>query len=112
MRIRTLVGRRVREYRQRKGITQRALADTLGRQEETISAIERGMNLPSEDTLIGLSDVLGVPVHAFFETADIKSDDLEREEAIGRALSIIRTLSRRDLEIALRQLEAFVPKEP
>ena len=112
MRIRALVGQRVREYRQRAGLTQRTLAERLGRQEVTISSIERGRNFPSEDTLVGLSEVLEVPLHAFFEVADLKSQDTKREEMIGRVLAIIRTLPRRDLEIALRQLEAFSPEEP
>lgn len=106
------MGQRVREYRQQKRLTQKELADRLGRQEETVSAIERGLNLPSEDTLVGLSAILGVPVHAFFETPDLKSSDSEREDAVGRVLAIIRTLPRRDLDIALKQLEAFTPSEP
>ena len=61
---------------------------------------------------MGLSEVLEVPLHAFFEVADLKSQDTKREEMIGRVLAIIRTLPRRDLEIALRQLEAFSPEEP
>lgn len=93
-------------------MTQRTLAERLGRQEVTISSIERGRNFPSEDTLVGLSEVLEVPLHAFFEVADLKSQDTKREEMIGRVLAIIRTLPRRDLEIALRQLEAFSPEEP
>ncbi|MDG2286370.1 MAG: helix-turn-helix transcriptional regulator [Alphaproteobacteria bacterium] len=111
MRIRSLVGQRVREYRQRAGLTQRELADRLGRQEVTISSIERGRNFPSEDTLVGLSEVLELPLHAFFEVTDLKSRDTKREEAVGKVLAIVRTLPERDLELALRQLEAFAPEK-
>lgn len=112
MELRVLVGQRIRSLRRAAGHTQRDLADALGRQEETISAIERGLNLPSEDTLIGLSRVLDVPVHAFFEVGDISAKDREREALISEVLALCRQLPKRDLEIALRQLEAFAPRTP
>lgn len=98
-------------FRQRTGLTQRGLADRLGRQEVTISSIERGRNFPSEDTLVGLSEVLDVPLHAFFEVTDLKSRDVKREEALGKVLAIVRSLSEGDLDLALRQLEAFTPEK-
>lgn len=109
MELRVAVGQRIKALRRRAGLTQRGLADALGRQEETISAIERGLNLPSEDTLVGLSRTLSVPVHAFFEVGDLATKDEDREEAISRILAVCRLLPKRDLEIALRQLEAFAP---
>lgn len=112
MQIRVLVGQKVREFRQRRGLTQRDLAERLGRQEVTISSIERGRNFPSEDTLSALVEHLGVPLNAFFEIGELSSQDAEREAAIARVLAIVRTLPPRDLDIALKQLEAFTPSEP
>lgn len=112
MQIRVLIGQKVREFRQQRGMTQRELAERLGRQEVTISSIERGRNFPSEDTLSALVEHLGVPLNAFFEVGDLSSQDTERETAIARILAVVRTLPRRDLDIALRQLEAFVASKP
>ena len=103
------VGRRVRAARSRIGLTQEMLAARVARTPETISNIERGVQLPSIETLAELADVLGVPIKEFFEVdgsgdhaANAKRHDLEiRLREIGRSLTD------RDLAVLVDQAGAF-----
>lgn len=47
-------------YRSRHGLTQSALAEVLGMRQPAISRLELGETNPSWDTLIRLSEVLGI----------------------------------------------------
>jgi transcriptional regulator with XRE-family HTH domain len=64
------VGLRVRELREQRNLSLRALAETCNISPNTVSLIERGLSSPSVDTLQRLASGLGVPIVAFFETED------------------------------------------
>jgi transcriptional regulator with XRE-family HTH domain len=61
------IGLRVRNLRQRRGLSLRTLADLCDLSPNTISLIERGTSSPSVATLQSLATALGVPVVSFFE---------------------------------------------
>lgn len=63
------VGLRVRELRQARGMSARALAKTLGISPSAVSQIERGVMQPSVSRLIAITDALGVPLVAAFDPA-------------------------------------------
>ena len=46
MEIKTLLGKRIREYRQKYGMTQFQLAEKLGIDDKHLSRIELGKNMP------------------------------------------------------------------
>jgi len=60
------VGKRLRELREGRGISMRALATRSGLSANALSMIERGRTSPSVSTLYKLADALGVPITAFF----------------------------------------------
>jgi len=62
-----LVGKRIREFRNRKGLSLRALAELSNLSINAISLIERGDNSPTVSSLHSLATALGVPITAFFE---------------------------------------------
>ena len=64
------VGLRVRELREQRNLSLRALAEICGISPNTVSLIERGTSSPSVDTLQRLAGGLGVPIVDFFETGD------------------------------------------
>ena len=65
------VGRRLRDLRQRRGLTQRALARACDLSANAIGLIERGEASPSVSTLHRLALALEVPiVELFIETAE------------------------------------------
>ena len=67
MNIKKHIGSRVREARNRVGLTQEGLAEKAVKTPETISNLERGTVLTSITTLEQISTSLGVPLAYFFE---------------------------------------------
>ncbi len=72
MSVQQAIGQKLRELRQRKGLTQKELARTVrGRVDYSyIGKIERGEQLPSLKVLKRLSDALAVPLGYFFQGID------------------------------------------
>ena len=64
------VGRRIRALRQRRGLTQRALADACGLSANAVGLIERGETSPSVSTLHRLALALNVSLAELFSPAD------------------------------------------
>lgn len=60
------VGLRLRQLRDARGASMRALAARSGLSANALSMIERGRTSPSVSTLYKLADALGVPVTEFF----------------------------------------------
>jgi len=60
------VGSRLRELREARGISMRALATKSGLSANALSMIERGKTSPSVSTLYKLADALGVSITSFF----------------------------------------------
>ncbi len=60
------VGARLRELREARGASMRALAARSGLSANALSMIERGRTSPSVSTLYKLADALGVPITEFF----------------------------------------------
>ncbi|RPH62461.1 MAG: helix-turn-helix domain-containing protein [Chloroflexi bacterium] len=76
------VGNRLRQLRDSRKVSMRALAQMSGLSANALSMIERGKTSPSVSTLYRLADALGVPVTDFFssETARGKVVFLKAEE--------------------------------
>ncbi|MBN1657926.1 MAG: cupin domain-containing protein [Anaerolineae bacterium] len=64
------VGSRLRELREERDLSLRALAERSQISANTVSLIERGLSSPSVDTLQRLATGLGVPISSFFETEE------------------------------------------
>ncbi len=60
------VGARLRQLRQERGLSIRALARASGLSANALSLIERGRTSPSVSTLYKVADALGVPITALF----------------------------------------------
>ena len=60
------IGARLRELREARNVSMRALAARSGLSANALSMIERGRASPSVSTLYKLSDALGVSITAFF----------------------------------------------
>jgi len=63
-----LVGRKLRDLRNNKGLSLRALAELSGLNVNTLSLVENGKSSPSVGTLQQLAQALNVPLTYFFET--------------------------------------------
>lgn len=63
-----LVGQKLRELRNSKGLSLRALADRSGLNVNTLSLVENGKSSPSVSTLQQLALTLDMPIATFFES--------------------------------------------
>ncbi|WP_329768212.1 helix-turn-helix transcriptional regulator [Stenotrophomonas muris] len=73
------LGRRLREARLAKGMTQAELGAALGLDDENsaaprISRYERGDRMPDEETMEALAEALDLPVAYFHATSDVLAD--------------------------------------
>ena len=73
------VGDRLRELRQERGMSMRALARASGLSANALSMIERGRTSPSVSTLYKLADAMGVPITAFFRQEPPRQDIVFRK---------------------------------
>jgi transcriptional regulator with XRE-family HTH domain len=70
------IGERLRELREARNISMRALAARSGLSANALSMIERGRASPSVSTLYKLADALGISITSFF------SSDSERKQVV------------------------------
>lgn len=103
-------GLRLRAIREQQGLTQEQLAELLERSPDTVSSMERGVNLPTMETLFRLNEKLGIPLRDLFGALDAPFIDSKHAELHATLTEHARGLVLRDLEIAVKQIQAF-PKE-
>jgi transcriptional regulator with XRE-family HTH domain len=60
------LGQRIATLRKKQGLTQEALAETIGCSVEFVSLVERGVNAPSVAGLQGFANALDVEVRDLF----------------------------------------------
>ena len=103
------IGARVQAARRRAGLSQEALAAAVSRTPESISNIERGVQLPNLETLAELARVLDVSLVEFVEGIDIKRPPISKERARLEAelYEVARSLSPQLLTIALEQAKVL-----
>jgi len=92
----------LKEIRRSRGLTQEELAGRMNRSVDAVSQWERGINWPTYQALIELSDALDVPVAEFFGTKGEQSD--RRVQLSTEMAVLIRNLSDSDLVIAVEQV--------
>jgi transcriptional regulator with XRE-family HTH domain len=73
------VGSRLRQLRQERDMSMRALARASGLSTNALSMIERGRTSPSVSTLYKISEALGVPITAFFRLEPPKQEVVFRK---------------------------------
>ena len=65
--IRNNIGRKIRNLRLEKGISQEKLAEFVNMSREHISCIERGKHLASVETLYLMANFFEIDIKEFFE---------------------------------------------
>ena len=106
------LGLKVQAARHRTGLTQEELASRISRTAESVSNIERGLHLPTLETLIDLGRALGVPIAEFFDEAE-GTPLISRERRVleARLREVGRSLSDRDLAVAVAQAKVFLEQK-
>ncbi|WP_019995007.1 helix-turn-helix domain-containing protein [Aureimonas ureilytica] len=106
--LKIAVGSQVRAARKRAALTQEALADAVGRTSESISNIERGVQLPSIETLADLGRVLGIPIAEFFESVEQTPRSARRQRLDAAWRELGRALAEANLKIAILQTRVLL----
>lgn len=77
-----LLGKRIKELRKEKGLTQERLAELIGIETCSLSAIESGRHFPSLPTIEKISNILKIDLKVFFDFQHLKSRAEKIEEII------------------------------
>ena len=101
------IGHQIKALRQRRGVTQEALARQLGVTTQAVSKWENNVSLPDIALLPELSAYFGVSIDELFAL----TDEL-RMERIQNMLYDVRTLSPADVEGEIRFLQDKSGREP
>jgi len=116
-RLAEVVGRRVRDLRERSGLTLRQLSERTGIAVSSLSEIETGRNAPRLETVVRLAQALNVPFDVLIslpdETIESYLRTIETPENIG-ALQLWLERCRRYLQIEalLGQQKSLTPAYP
>jgi len=113
--LKQYIGSQVSLARRRAKLTQEQVAEQIQRTVEAVSNIERGKSLPTLVTLTRLAKVLKIPLRDFFPDEQYDTGKSAKRIKLEQQLALIGAdLSDTDLELAIRQLEAFLeaPRSP
>lgn len=76
------IGRYIAEKRKSLGLTQRQLAEKLGKSDKSVSKWERGICLPDVSVYLELCGILGISLNEFLAGEDIEIDNIEKNQKI------------------------------
>lgn len=108
MSIKKEIGDKVKAWRQALKLTQEEFAFRIDKSVDTVSAIERGKNFPSYETVEAMSKVLNMPISEFYRFTD-KATNVKSHE-INEIVAMLYTLDERDIKIIKGQVEVFVKR--
>ena len=108
--LKAAIGSQVKSARSAQNMTQSELAAAIGRSVEAVSNIERAVSLPALDTLESIAAATGKPIVFFFNRSAFVDPDVPRprQEKMRRLKDLCDRLTERDLDVAIRQVEALV----
>lgn len=102
--IKKLIGRRIKEIRLSKNITQQQLAEMIDIDQRSMSAIECGKNFPTKN-LLKIANSLGVELKELFDYEHLEIDDSQKINQISK---LLHNLSSHDLNIVYRLVKNLV----
>lgn len=88
-----LLGRRIKEIRKAKCLTQEKLAEIIGIETGSLSAIESGRHFPSLITLEKIAIHFEIELNVFFDFSDYLSED----EIINKATQNLLNMKKQDI---------------
>ncbi len=104
MNVKQLIGMHIAELRNGKGLTQEQLAGKMEISSKYLSSIERGKENPTLDTLIKLSESLGVNIEDIFRFIQIE-DSVKRKSLVT---SLVNKADANQLKLAYKILSAII----
>jgi len=105
MELKKHIGMKIKEFREKRGMSQEKLADLLDTTKQTVSRYERGERQANQDILFQLSDIFNVSIDDFFPTNEKRDSELER------ALKMTEELKIEDMEFLNKLIEKTLSLE-
>lgn len=106
------IGRQVRIYRKRLGMSAADLCSAAGLSQSMISKIENGLASPSLATISALCAALNIPVTALFRTFDEQHDAVHVRAGCGLAIERRGTRAGHQYQLLGHSLHGDVAVEP
>ncbi len=97
-----LVGKRIKEIRESKGIKQNELAELIDIEPTNLSKLEKGVHLPKEETMQKITRALKVNVKDLFDFEHFQS----REELLSNISQILQTADESEIRFIYKVLVA------
>jgi len=104
MKLTKKFGKRLKEIRKRKNISQEELAELIGMEPNNISKLESGEHLPKKENLEKLCDVLEIEPKELFDFGHLKS----KNELIEELIVAINKFSLKDLQYLKKTIDAYI----
>jgi transcriptional regulator with XRE-family HTH domain len=105
--MKSALAARLKDARRQAKLSQEELAEKVGRSVDGISNIERGINLPSLDTLIDMCDALSISAAGLVEELQSPEKSPERQELEWQLKVLCHGLSDRNLNLAIDIISAI-----
>ena len=104
MKLTTKFGKKLKEIRKRKGLTQEQLADLMDMEVNNISYLEQGKHLPKKENLEKLCKALDVEPKELFDFGHMKT----KPEIIKELTNTINSLSLKDLQYFKKVMDSYL----
>jgi transcriptional regulator with XRE-family HTH domain len=101
------MGQRIRVLREKLSLTQEQLAEKAGISVSYLSMIERAQRTPHVETLVAISEALGVTVSQLFLDVNESGDGGQAQDLPLMAYLGTRNLDRNELEDLLKVAKAM-----
>lgn len=103
-----MIGGRLRQLRQQRGLTQAELAGALGIDQSLISEYERGILRLHGSLIVALAKLLKVSTDQLLGVEKLKNGDVVGDRRFLRRLLQIEKLSKRDKQVLLGTIDRFL----
>ena len=94
----TKIGRRLADLRKAAGLTQARLAEAVDLSNEAISRLERGVTMPSVETLVNIAEALSVEPKELLEWGKDREAS-EKDQLIRAVADILSTRPKQDAQM-------------
>ena len=101
--IRVLLGKRIKELRKKRNITQQQLAELIDIDQRNLSAIECGINFPTK-SFMKIADAFNIKLQELF---DFEHLELSNENIKIEIKNMVDKLDPHDLKIIYRFLKSM-----
>lgn len=104
MNIKKDFGLRIKELRNKKGITQYQLAEMVGIDPKHMSHIETGRSFPKADLIEKFADALGIEYTLLFQTEHLQNRDV----LLKKINSFLAKVSDNDLQVIYKLISNYI----